>query len=55
MFAKNITLTDNKLQDKSTKRARNYMGLANNIHYVGAVKSSVSFSDTWYGQEGNIS
>lgn len=31
------------------------MGLANNIHYVGAVKSSVSFSDTWYGQEGNIS
>lgn len=55
MFAKNIALTDNKLQDKSTKRARNYMGLANNIHYVGAVKSSVSFSDTWYGQEGNIS
>lgn len=55
MFAKNITLTENKLQDKSTKRARNYMGLANNIHYVGAVKSSVSFSDTWYGQEGNIS
>lgn len=55
MFAKNITLTDNKLQDKSTTRARNYMGLANNIHYVGAVKSSVSFSDTWYGQEGNIS
>lgn len=55
MFAKNITLTGNKLQDKSTKRARNYMGLANNIHYVGAVKSSVSFSDTWYGQEGNIS
>ena len=55
MFAKNITLTDNKLQDKSKNRARNYMGLANNIHYVGAVKSSVSFSDTWYGQEGNIS
>lgn len=45
MFAKNITLTDNKLQDKSTKRARNYMGLANNIHYVGAVKSNVPFDD----------
>lgn len=45
MFAKNITLTDNKLQDKSTKRARNYMGLANNIHYVGAVKSNVPFND----------
>lgn len=55
MFAKNIALDGNKLQDKSVKRARNYMGLANNIHYVGAVKSSVSFSDTWYGQEGNIS
>ncbi len=45
MFAKNITLTDNKLQDKFTKRARNYMGLANNIHYVGAVTSNVPFND----------
>lgn len=45
MFAKNITLTDDKLQDKSTKRARNYMGLANNIHYVGAVTSNVPFND----------
>lgn len=45
MFAKNIALTDNKLQDKSTKRARNYMGLANNIHYVGAVTSNVPFND----------
>lgn len=45
MFAKNITLTDNKLQDKSTKRARNYIGLANNIHYVGAVTSNVPFND----------
>lgn len=45
MFAKDITLTDNKLQDKSTKRARNYMGLANNIHYVGAVTSNVPFND----------
>lgn len=45
MFAKNITLTDNKFQDKSTKRARNYMGLANNIHYVGAVTSNVPFND----------
>lgn len=45
MFAKNIALSDNKLQDKSTKRARNYMGLANNIHYVGAVTSNVPFND----------
>lgn len=52
MFAKNITLTDNKLQDKSTKRARNYMGLANNIHYVGAVKSNVPFNDPWRNNTG---
>lgn len=45
MFAKNIALSDNKLQDKSTKRARNYMGFANNIHYVGAVTSNVPFND----------
>ena len=45
MFAKNITLDDNKLQKKSVKRARNYMGLANNIHYVGAVISNVPFND----------
>ena len=56
-----IKLNGNNLQirDTETKKyglyARNFMGLVNNIHYVGAVKSSVNFSDTWYGQEGNIS
>lgn len=56
-----IKLNGNNLQirDTDTKKyglyARNFMGLVNNIHYVGAVKSSVNFSDTWYGQEGNIS
>ena len=56
-----IELNGDNLQvrDTETKKygshARNFMGLVNNIHYVGAVKSSVSFSDTWYGQEGNIS
>ena len=45
MFAKNIALDGNKLQDKLVKRARNYMGLANNIHYVGAVTSNVPFND----------
>ena len=58
MFAKNITLTDNKLQDKATKRARNYMGLANNIHYVGAVTSNVPFNDAttepWRNNTGMI-
>lgn len=48
-----------QVRDAETKKyelyARNFMGLVNNIHYVGAVKSSVSFSDIWYDQEGNIS
>lgn len=58
MFAKNITLDDNKLQEKSVKRARNYMGLANNIHYVGAVISNVPFNDAtkdaWRDDNGEI-
>ena len=58
MFAKNIALTDNKLQDKSVKRARNYMGLANNIHYVGAVISNVPFNDAskeaWRNDTGEV-
>lgn len=37
---------------KYTSKARNYMGLANNIHYVGAVKSNVQFSDKWYKENG---
>lgn len=45
MFAKNIDLGDKKLQGKTVKRARNYMGLANNIHYVGAVTSNVPFNE----------
>ena len=45
MFAKNIALDGNKLQGKTVKRARNYMGLANNIHYVGAVTSNVPFNE----------
>ena len=36
-------------------KARNYMGLANNIHYVGAVKSNVQFSDTWHNAYGEAS
>ena len=41
---------------KYTSKARNYMGLANNIHYVGAVKSNVSFSeDIWHNEYGEAS
>ena len=59
MFAKNIALDDsNKLQEKSVKRARNYMGLANNIHYVGAVTSNVPFNEAskeaWRNDTGEV-
>lgn len=46
-----------QIRDTNTKKygksARNFMGLVNNIHYVGAVKSNVNFSDYWYDQEGS--
>ena len=58
MFAKNIDLGDKKLQGKTVKRARNYMGLANNIHYVGAVTSNVPFNEAskeaWRNDIGEI-
>ena len=67
MVATDILLKENKLQAepetattsdtfKYGYKARNYMGLANNIHYVGAVKSNVSFSkDTWHNEYGEAS
>ena len=67
MVATDIQLEDGKLQAepetaktsdtfKYGVKARNYMGLANNIHYVGAVKSNVSFSkDTWHNEYGEAS
>ena len=54
-----IALTDDKkLQTRPENtsvyqvKARNYMGLVNNIHYVGAVLSSTKFKDNWYDQNG---
>ena len=55
MHANKITLTDSKLSTSTgEKRARNYMGLANNIHYVGAVESNVSFDSDMYDQDGSL-
>ena len=52
--ASESTQTSNIFKYKA--KARNYMGLANNIHYVGAVKSNVSFSkDTWHNENGEAS
>lgn len=35
-------------------KARNYLGLTNNIHYVGAIKSSVDFDHTFHGYNGAV-
>ena len=37
---------DTNASFKYSTKARNYMGLSNNIHYVGAVVSDVPFNDT---------
>lgn len=64
MEGNEVTHTDGKLEGEpethtstSAKfkygyKARNFMGLANNIHYVGAVYSNVKFSDPWHDQNG---
>lgn len=36
-------------------KARNYMGFSNNIHYVGAVTSNVSFgNEKWHNRKGEL-
>ena len=50
--ANNITAATGVLAGNTTKRARNYMGLANNIHYVGALTSNVAFTDRWHDGKG---
>ena len=39
---------------KYSNKARNFMGLANNIHYVGAVYSNIKFSDPWHDEHGKL-
>lgn len=46
------THTSTSAKFKYGYKARNFMGLANNIHYVGAVYSNIKFSDTWHDQNG---
>lgn len=53
-----LTADNHKLQTRPENtsvyqvKARNYMGLVNNIHYVGAVLSNTKFTDTWYDENG---
>ena len=66
MVGKEVTCTDGKLEGepethdstsakfKYGNKARNFMGLANNIHYVGAVYSNVNFSDPWHDEHGKL-
>ena len=43
---------DGKLNAQKEKRSRNYMGFANNIHYVGAINSNVKFTDDMFDENG---
>ncbi|MGN1375157.1 MAG: hypothetical protein ACI4V5_01235, partial [Prevotella sp.] len=55
MVSDKITLKENKLDvNKASKRARNYMGFANNIHYVGAINSNVGFTSDMYDENGEL-
>ena len=52
MIANNIVTKGDSLASHTTPRARNYMGFANNVHYLGALTSNVAFSDQWYDGNG---
>ena len=47
--------TDNDETFMYHAKARNYMGFSNNIHYVSAVTSNVSFNDEkWHNRKGEL-
>ena len=47
--------TDNDETFMYHAKARNYMGFSNNIHYVSAVTSNVSFgNDKWHNRKGEL-
>ena len=47
--------TDNNDAFTYSTKARNYMGFSNNIHYVGAVTSNVSFDkEMWHNRKGEL-
>lgn len=41
-------------RDSTTTAYRNYVGLNNNIHYVGAIKSNAKFSDKFHDARGKL-
>ena len=55
MVAQNVKIENNALAtDVTTKRSRNYVGLSNNIHYLGAIFSNVAFTDDYRGANGAV-
>lgn len=55
MVSDKVTLSaDGKLNAQNEKRSRNYMGFANNIHYVGAINSNVKFTDKMFDESGKL-
>ncbi len=54
MIAQNVKYADGKLAGKSVKRSRNYLGMSNNIHYLGALYSNVKFTDSFRNEAGAV-
>ena len=53
MVAQNVTnRVDGTLAAVTAKRSRNYLGLSNNIHYLGAIFSNVAFTDDYRKADG---
>ena len=51
----NITTENTNLQrDSTVVKYRNYLGLLNNIHYVGAIKSSEEFTHDYHDAWGRV-
>ena len=49
-----INGNENLLTNPTEVKYRNYLGLINNIHYVGAIKSNALFDDVYHGADGTI-
>lgn len=55
MVSDKVTLSaEGNLNAQNQKRSRNYMGFANNIHYVGAINSNVKFTDDMFDENGEL-
>ena len=52
MIANNVLNDADSLANSSVARSRNYMGFANNVHYLGGLTSNVDFNESWFDEYG---